>query len=124
MINIDSSELNKFSVYLKTKSSEDEKKIHKVLKNSAMEIQKEAIINLTNNKCEIKPNLYIDTSDVEASHSALIGKFSDEEMFYIQSRGIDYETALKLLITGFLTSDINNKKIIENINKNINKYWR
>ena len=49
MIKIDSSELNKFSVYLKTKSSEDEKKIHKVLKNSAMEIQKEAIINLTNN---------------------------------------------------------------------------
>lgn len=86
--------------------------------------QNNRIINLTNNKCEIKPNLYIDTSDVEASHSALIGKFSDEEMFYIQSRGIDYDSALKLLITGFLTSDIDNKKIINNINKNIKKYWR
>lgn len=86
--------------------------------------QNNRIINLTNNKCEIKPNLYIDSYDVEASHSALIGKFSDEEMFYIQSRGIDYTNALKLLITGFLTSDINNKKIINNINKNINKYWR
>ena len=40
------------------------------------------------------------------------------------SRGIDYNTALKLLITGFLTSDINNKKIINKINKNIEKYWR
>ena len=86
--------------------------------------QNNRIINLTNNKCEIKPNLYIDSADVEASHSALIGNFSDEEMFYIQSRGIDYNNALKLLITGFLTSDINNKKIINSIIKNINKYWR
>ena len=86
--------------------------------------QNNRIINLTNNMCEIKPNLYIDSHDVEASHSALIGKFSDEEIFYILSRGIDYNNALKLLITGFLTSDINNKKIISNINKNIKKYWR
>lgn len=86
--------------------------------------QNNRIINLTDNKCEIKPNLYIDSFDVEASHSALIGKFSDEEMFYIQSRGIDYKTALKLLITGFLTSDINDKKIIRYIEKKINKYWR
>ncbi len=86
--------------------------------------QNNRIINLTDNKCEIKPNLYIDSFDVEASHSALIGKFSDEEMFYIQSRGIDYDNALKLLITVFLTSDVNNRKIINNINKNIQKYWR
>lgn len=86
--------------------------------------QNNRIINLTDNKCEIKPNLYIDSFDVEASHSALIGKFSDEEMFYIQSRGIDYKNALKLLITGFLTSDIGNKKIIKMINQNIEKYWR
>ncbi len=86
--------------------------------------QNNRIINLTNNKCEILPNLYIDCNDVEASHSALIGKFSDEEMFYIQSRGIDYNNAIKLLITGFLVSDISNKKILKSITKNINKYWR
>ena len=86
--------------------------------------QSNRIINLTNNKSEIMPNLYIDSSDVEASHSALIGKFSDEEMFYLQSRGIDYNTALKLLISGFLTSDIDNKNILKQINKNIEKYWR
>ena len=86
--------------------------------------QNNRIINLTNNKCEIRPNLYIDTSDVEASHSALIGKFSAEEMFYMQSRGIDYKAALKLLIIGFLTSEINNKKILNIIIKNIEKYWR
>ena len=86
--------------------------------------QNNRIINLTNNKCEIKPNLYIDNKDVEASHSALIGKFSDEEMFYIQSRGLDYNNTLKLLIIGFLTSNINNKRIINLINNKIDKYWR
>lgn len=86
--------------------------------------QNNRIINLTDNKCEIKPNLYIDTNDVEASHSALIGKFSDDEMFYLQSRGIDYNSALKLLITGFLTSDIENKEMLKKINKNIDSYWR
>ena len=86
--------------------------------------QSNRIINLTNNKCEIRPNLYIDTSDVSASHSALIGKFSDEEIFYLESRGIDYNSAINLLIHGFLTSNINNKLILNEINKNIKKYWR
>ena len=49
MIKIDSTELNKFSVYLKTKSEEDEKKIQKVLKNSAMTIEANAKSNLTSN---------------------------------------------------------------------------
>ena len=86
--------------------------------------QNNRIINLTNNKSEILPNLYIDCNDVEASHSALIGKFSDDELFYMQSRGIDYDTAVKLLIKGFLTSDMEDKNIIKEINKNIDKYWR
>ena len=50
MIKIDSSELNKFSIYLKTKSVEDEKKIQKLLKNTGMKIEASAKNNLTNNK--------------------------------------------------------------------------
>ncbi len=92
--------------------------------NGCMVSQNNRIINLTDNKCEIKPNLYIDCNDVEASHSAFIGNFSDEEMFYIQSRGINYTSALKLLITGFLTNDIVNNKILKEIKKNIEQHWR
>lgn len=81
------------------------------------------IINLTKNKCEIKPNLYIDEYDVSANHSALIGNFSEEEMFYLQSRGIEKNEALMLLIKGFMISDINTT-LEEEINKKIEKYWR
>ena len=86
--------------------------------------QNNRIINLTNNKCEIRPNLYIDNLDTEASHSALIGKFSEEEMFYIQSRGINKIDTTKLLIGGFLRSNITSRQLLSYINKNINKYWR
>lgn len=82
------------------------------------------IINLTQNKCQINPNLYIDEYDVNAAHSALIGKFSDKEMFYLQSRGITENEALMLLIKGFILSGIDLENIKGEINKKIEKYWR
>ncbi|MBR2833149.1 MAG: SufD family Fe-S cluster assembly protein [Bacilli bacterium] len=82
--------------------------------------QNNRIINLTDNKCEIKPNLFIDENDVIANHSAHIGKCSDEKMFYLRSRGINKKDAESLLIKGFLTSKLDQKDQIEKI---INKYW-
>ena len=64
--------------------------------------QNSEIINLNQKLCQICPNLYIDEYDVSASHSAYIGPFKDEILFYLQSRGISYDQALSLLIKGFL----------------------
>lgn len=87
--------------------------------------QNNRIINLTNNKCTIKPNLYIDEYEVTANHSALIKPFDKDELFYLQSRGLTKEDATNLLIKGFLESKLNitqtQKEEIKNI---INKYWR
>lgn len=95
-----------------------------MLNNTGCNInQNSRIVNLTSNKCQINPNLFIDEYDVSASHSAYIGNFSDEELFYLQSRGIDEKKAINLLITGFLTNNTNNL-IKKRIIKNINKYWR
>ena len=83
------------------------------------------IINLTDNKCIIKPNLLIEEYSVTANHSAQIGSFKEEELFYLQSRGITKEKATNLLIKGFLLKNINifeEKK--DQIEKIINKYWR
>lgn len=87
--------------------------------------QNNRIINLTNNECIIKPNLYIDEYDVSANHSALIGNFSEEELFYLMSRGINKSDAVKLLIRGFLMSNFSvseeQKSKVTNI---LDKYWR
>ncbi|MDD6323900.1 MAG: SufD family Fe-S cluster assembly protein [Bacilli bacterium] len=80
------------------------------------------IINMTNNTCVIKPNLFIDENDVVANHSALIGTFSFDEIFYLMSRGIDKKEALNLLTQGFLLKNITFYK--EDLKEMIDKYWR
>ncbi len=86
--------------------------------------QSNRIISLNEKKNEIRPNLYIDEYDVVANHSALIGKFSSEEMFYLQSRGLSKMDATKLLLNGFLLSDISNKKMQKEIIHTIKSEWR
>lgn len=83
--------------------------------------QDNRIINLTDNKCVIKPNLFIDENDVIASHSAHIGKCDDDKMFYLKSRGISEKDAQSLLIKGFLTSKLNDEK--DYMDKVIDRYW-
>ena len=82
------------------------------------------IINLTNNKCEIRPILYIDNDLVDANHSALIGDFEEDELFYLESRGIDRTNAYNLLIKGFLNSGIEDDKLKKKIEDDLNKYRR
>ena len=80
------------------------------------------IINMTENICTIKPNLFIDEEDVVANHSALIGTFSSDEVFYLMSRGISKKDSENLLTKGFLLNGITYyKKTLEDM---INKYWR
>ena len=86
--------------------------------------QKNTIINLANKKCEIKPNLFIDSFDSLANHSAYIGRFSEDIIFYLMTRGLTEAEAIYLLIKGFLESDIEDKKSLRTINKIIKKYWR
>ena len=75
-----------------------------VFKNSSKCIcnQDNQIINMDNGKSTICPNLLIDNYDVDSNHAAYIGKFKDEAMFYLMSRGISREVAYRLLLNGFL----------------------
>ena len=68
--------------------------------------QESKIIVMDKNNSIIKPNLFIDEYDVDAVHAATIGRFSKEDIFYLESKGISKEEALKLLINGFLNGHI------------------
>lgn len=86
--------------------------------------QNNRIVTFNENKCQINPNLLIDENDVSANHSAFIGKFSDEQIFYLQSRGITYNETIKLLTKGFLCSNLHvDKQKIEELEAIIKKYW-
>ena len=54
------------------------------------------------NNSIIKPNLFIDEYNVNAKHSAIIGKFNEEEIFYLKTKGLSEKQALDLLINGFI----------------------
>lgn len=49
------------------------------------------------------PNLEIETGEIiGAGHASASGRFDDEQLFYLQARGIDEISARKLVVMGFL----------------------
>ena len=48
------------------------------------------------------PNLEIETGEIEgAGHASATGRFDDNQLFYLRSRGIDEEEARRLVVRGF-----------------------
>jgi Fe-S cluster assembly protein SufD len=65
------------------------------------------------------PNLEIETGEiVGAGHASTTGKFDDEQLFYLMSRGIPMNEARQLVIRGFfneIVSLIKNEEIEERL---------
>lgn len=61
---------------------------------------------------KINPVLLIDEYEVNARHSAYIGDFNEDELFYLESRGLSKKEASNLLLDGFLIGvlKINNEE--------------
>ncbi len=55
-----------------------------------------------NAKMELNPILEIKEFDVEAGHSAASGNINADTLFYLNSRGIDKNTAERIILNGFV----------------------
>ena len=88
-----------------------------VLKNSknCQTNQDTKIITLEDNESLIEPNLIIDNKDTIASHSAYIGRYKESDLFYLMSRGLKREDAIRLLSYSYLLGkmDIDDERINE-----------
>lgn len=91
--------------------------------NNCETSQYNKIINFKNGNSKIIPNLIIDNNDVVANHSAYIGSFSDDDIFYIKSRGINEIDMYKLLYRSLLLGKMNLSEEEELFNKLL-KEWR
>ena len=60
------------------------------------------IINIKDGNSKIIPNLIIDTKEVIANHSAFIGTFNKNDLYYLMSRGINKDDAKNLLVKSVL----------------------
>ena len=66
-------------------------------------------------KINLSPELQILADDVKCAHGATIGQINDDELFYLESRGIDKITAKKMLLESFFADlfiGINQKSTI------------
>ncbi|MBF0484923.1 MAG: Fe-S cluster assembly protein SufD [Candidatus Omnitrophica bacterium] len=61
-------------------------------------------------RVDTKPQLQIYADDVKCSHGATIGQLDDEQLFYLQTRGVGKDDARKMLIRGFVDDVINQVK--------------
>ena len=71
---------------------------------------------LLSNKAQMNsnPQLEIYADDVKCSHGSTTGELDEEALFYIQSRGISKQEAIKLIVNGFaneVVKDISNKDV-------------
>jgi Fe-S cluster assembly protein SufD len=52
-------------------------------------------------RVDTKPQLEIVANDVKCAHGATVSQLDDEEVFYLQSRGLDRKDACDILVKGF-----------------------
>jgi len=82
---------------------------------------------ITFGKCDAKiiPNMFIDFDNVIAKHGSVIGTIQEDMIFYLMSRGIEYNEALKLIIKGYLFSNVMfDYDLRSKVLKIIDMYWR
>jgi Fe-S cluster assembly protein SufD len=69
-------------------------------RTTAMQSNKNLLLSRTA-EVNTKPQLEIDADDVKCSHGATVGQLNADEVFYLQSRGIDASHAKALLSQAF-----------------------
>lgn len=65
-------------------------------------VECDALILDEASKSNTYPTMDIKSDDVMIEHEAKVSKISEEELFYLQCRGLDEETAAKMIVAGFI----------------------
>ena len=64
------------------------------------------------------PNLEIETGEIEgAGHASASGRFDDEQLFYLQARGISVDEARRLVVLGFLVDILQRTQVDELVDR-------
>jgi len=62
-------------------------------------------------KADSKPELEILNNDVRCTHGSTVGQVDDEQLFYLESRGISRDDAVRLIVEGFFEDVINRVRV-------------
>jgi Fe-S cluster assembly protein SufD len=80
------------------------------LKTDAMQTNKNLLLS-NQARVDTKPQLEIYADDVKCAHGAAVGQIDEDELFYLQTRGINPELGRNLLTYGFAEEVIGKIKL-------------
>ncbi len=87
-------------------------------KTDGYQLSKAILLN-KDSEFNAKPELEIYADDVKCSHGSASGSLNEDSIFYLMSRGLNYNQARELLISGFLLDVV--EKITDSEIKNLIK---
>jgi Fe-S cluster assembly protein SufB len=77
-------------------------KVHKGAHSVKSNVVCDALLLDEHSRSDTYPVMEIDEDNVSISHEATVSKVSDEQLFYLQSRGISEEQAMMMIVNGFI----------------------
>jgi Fe-S cluster assembly protein SufD len=83
---------------------------HDAQKTDAMQTNKNLLLS-NEARVDTKPQLEILADDVKCAHGAAVGQIDEDELFYLEARGIHHDLARNLLTYGFAEEVIGKIKI-------------
>ncbi|MFB6069846.1 MAG: Fe-S cluster assembly protein SufB [Halanaeroarchaeum sp.] len=70
--------------------------------NSSTSVECDALMFDNESTSDTMPYMEINESTVDVAHEATVGKIGDEDVFYLQSRGLDEDDAKQMIVAGFI----------------------
>ena len=77
-------------------------KIYPGAKGSRSAVRCDALILDERSRSDTYPTMEIDEEDVSITHEATVSKVSDEQLFYLMSRGVKEDEAMNMIVRGFV----------------------
>ncbi|MBI4399640.1 Fe-S cluster assembly protein SufB, partial [Candidatus Micrarchaeota archaeon] len=78
-------------------------RVAKGAKNSTTSVRCDALMLDELSRSDTYPYITIEEEDVTVSHEASVGKLSEDQLFYLRSRGLNEEDAKTMIILGFIS---------------------
>jgi Fe-S cluster assembly protein SufB len=70
--------------------------------DSSTAVECDALMFDNDSTSDTMPYMEIEESKVDVAHEATVGKIGDEDVFYLQSRGLDDDDAKQMIVSGFI----------------------
>ncbi|GAB7013557.1 Fe-S cluster assembly protein SufB [Halolamina salina] len=70
--------------------------------NSSTAVECDALMFDNESTSDTMPYMEINESKVDVAHEATVGKIGDEDIFYLQTRGLDDDDAKQMIVSGFI----------------------